>query len=129
MSKTFKTRPWGVRILDKRETKIGIEEHHNHIKGYCDMPEPTPQALKAQHESDDYLGSRSCTFSFRYKGVGICGCNMCTAHEYRKGLRRSGRHKEAALIRSAEKMVYNTTEVEDIDIPTPEFLSGAGKWG
>lgn len=128
MSKTFKTRPWGVRILDKRENKIGVEEQHNHVKGFCDMPERTPQALKAQHESDDFRWGKSCTFSFRYKGVGICGCAMCTGHFNRKSVRRSARHKDAALTKSVKKMVYDTTQVEDIDIPSPDVLAGAGKW-
>lgn len=128
MSKTFKTRPWDVRLLDKRETKVGIEEQHDHTKGYCDIPERTPQALRAQHESPDFAGSRSCTFSFRYKGVGICGCPLCTGQFNRKSVRRSARHKDAAFTKSVKKMVYDTTDVEDIDTPTPDFLAGAGKW-
>lgn len=110
MSKTHKTRPLDVRMLDPKDTAAGITESHNHEKGYCDLPERNYKAIGERHRqiaADEYpVPSRDrCTFNFAYKGVNICGCPTCSAHFSRREERRKIRHEGKRVLSNQRKMV------------------------
>lgn len=131
MSKTLKTRPLHVRILDPKDHTIGLAEHHNHTKGYCDLPERTIQALSEREEQmakGEYPHRRkeSCSYDFSYKGVGICSCLMCSDRIGRKKKARKVRHsikndlvKEKQAIQTALRKSDAVSEesLEEFDTP------------
>jgi len=131
MSKTLKTRPLHVRILDPKDHAVGIAEHHNHEKGFCDLPERTAKAIEERHEqlvNGDYpfKTRETCRYDFSYTGVGICGCTMCTGQDSRKLKARKTRHavketlaKETREIKAAMRNSGDLEgdELEDFDTP------------
>jgi hypothetical protein len=131
MSKTLKTRPLHVRILDPKDHAAGIEEHHNHEKGFCDLPERNAKAIEERYEalrSGEYpfKNSETCRYDFSYTGVGICGCILCTGQPWRKQSTRNTRHaaketlaKETREIKAAlrESNSLDEEALEDFDTP------------
>lgn len=135
MSKTLKTRPLSVRMLDKRDNSVGVTEIHRHNKGFCDIPARTIKAVQEQHEATDFERGKSCSYDFTYKGINICGCKMCTAQDYRKQKNRRGRHNEQMELLKAKKIVTGAGQlspvmaedfyrVQDIDVLDRKFISG-----
>lgn len=131
MSKTLKTRPLAVRILDMKDHTVGSKETHRHQKGHCDLPEHNIKALMEREDELNngeypYKRSESCTYDFAYTGVGICGCKLCTDQFGRKkGVRRT-RHKmksdltaEAKKIRAAMNESGDITEDNMDEFDTP----------
>lgn len=109
MSRTDKTRPVSVRMMDPQDQKIGVHEFHNHIKGYCDLPERNAKDMDAQYDiirkSSDLTLGQSCHYGFAYKGSNMCGCKMCTGQHYRKSERRGTRHNSKASLKKHTKEV------------------------
>lgn len=135
MSKTLKTRPLHVRILDPKDHAVGIAEHHNHEKGFCDLPERTAKAIEERHEEMvkgeyPYKTKETCRYDFAYTGVGICGCTFCTGQEGRKMKARKTRHvakdvlsKETREIQAAMRASGSLEEEELEDFETPYIMS------
>lgn len=131
MSKTLKTRPLHVRILDPKDHAVGIAEHHNHEKGFCDLPERTAKAIEDRYEvilNGDYpfKHRETCRYDFSYTGAGICGCVMCTGQPARKMKARKIRHtakdtlaKETREIQSVIRESGSLSEDDLEDIETP----------
>jgi hypothetical protein len=77
MSKTDKTQPWWVRIIQHKP-----KESHDHRNGVCDLPkEPTrPEHVRWK--------AGSCYWNYStemlYGGDSGCGCQMCTNQFGRK---------------------------------------------
>lgn len=131
MSKTLKTRPLHVRILDPKDHAVGIAEHHNHEKGFCDLPERTAKAIEERHEEMvsgeyPYKTRETCRYDFTYTGVGICGCTLCTGQPERKLKARKTRHtakgtlaKETREIQAAMRDAgdIEPEDLEDFDTP------------
>lgn len=131
MSKTLKTRPLHVRILDPKDHAVGIAEHHNHEKGFCDLPERTAKAIEERHEEMvrgeyPFKTRQTCRYDFTYTGVGICGCNLCTGQDERKLKARKTRHvakdvlsKETREIQAAMRESGSLADeaLEDFDTP------------
>lgn len=109
MSRTDKTRPVSIRMMDRQDQKIGVHEYHNHIKGYCDLPERNAKDMDAQYDvirkSSDLTLGQSCHYGFAYKGSNMCGCKMCTGQHYRKSERRGKRHNSKASLKKHTKEV------------------------
>lgn len=135
MSKTLKTRPLSVRMFDKRDNSVGVKEIHHHAKGFCDIPERAIKAVQEQHETEGYVHNKSCTYYFAYRGVNICGCRMCTGHDFRKQKNRRGRHNEQMELLKVKKTVTSVQNLEpveaddfdrinDIYVPDRKFISG-----
>lgn len=117
MSKTDKTRPWEVRVMDPKDITIGKTEHHDHTKGYCDLPANNVKAVleaKATAQAMGLTQHQTCYYSFSYRGVDICGCNMCTGALSRKEERRANRHQAKAQISTQIKEI-NGYLSEDVD--------------
>lgn len=86
LSRTKKTRPLYVRMADPTDNGVDFEEFHDHANGNaCDLPETI--SLQAK-EGEPH----NCYYHFRYVGVNICGCPMCTDQDGRKALARRSRH-------------------------------------
>ncbi|MBC9706055.1 MAG: hypothetical protein H9W81_13985 [Enterococcus sp.] len=119
MSRTIKTRPLHVRVMDPKDHSVGVEEIHNHTKGYCDLPERTIDALNERYEllaSGEYEVSRkdTCLFSFSYKGTNICGCLMCTGQMERKEKARRTRHETRTSLNQEAKRLRATDYLEEV---------------
>lgn len=120
MSRTDKTRPLWVRMMDNKDFKIGAVETHNHVKGYCDLPAKNPKAIEEHYDklmSHESLSYReSCHYSFSYQGVGMCGCTICTAQAQRKQERRGHRHNTKTSLLNHKKAVNATLQANsDLD--------------
>lgn len=109
MSRTDKTRPISIRMLDAKDNKIGVREIHNHLKGFCDLPARDPKAVEKQHneimQSEEKTFGTSCYYSFSYKGSSYCGCKMCTGQDWRKEERRAKRHNAKTSLKKHTKEV------------------------
>lgn len=121
MSKTDKTRPLDVRMMDPKDLAVGVRESHNHEKGYCDLPERNYKAIEERHKlimAEEYPVSYAdrCSFQFAYKGVNICGCPLCSAHFSRREERRKIRHESKKVLGNTRKMVQALLEEEQDDI-------------
>jgi hypothetical protein len=121
VSKTHKTRPLDVRMLDPKDIAAGIAESHNHEKGYCDLPERNHKAIEERHKlimADEYpVSSRDrCSFNFAYKGVNICGCPLCTAKFARREERRKIRHESKKVLGTTRKMAQTILEEHQDDL-------------
>jgi hypothetical protein len=121
VSKTHKTRPLDVRMLDPKDTAAGIVESHNHEKGYCDLPERNHKAIEERHKlimADEYpVPSRDrCTFNFAYKGVNICGCPICSQKFARREERRKIRHEGKRILTNTRKMLQSALEENSNDL-------------
>lgn len=121
MSRTDKTRPLNVRMLDAKDIKIGVHEYHNHVKGYCDLPPRDPKAIEEQHneivQNDDRSFRQSCHYDFAYKGSNMCGCKMCTGQDWRKEERRAKRHNAKTSLHNHKKTVNArlNDDIEDVE--------------
>lgn len=126
MSRTIKTRPLYVRVMDPKDHTVGVRETHRHEKGYCDLPPRTIEALMERYEllgNGTYEVSRheTCIYDFSYLGVNICGCVLCTGQfERKEKARKSRRSTKASLTQEAKRLraVDDFDEVLD-DIDTP----------
>lgn len=115
MSKTDKTRPLDVRMMDPKDISIGKAEHHNHEKGYCDLPANNVKAvLEAQIAAREAGHPRggSCFYSWSYRGVNVCGCSMCTESLTRREERRANRHQAKVQMKTQVKEI-NGYLIED----------------
>lgn len=115
MSKTRKTRPLHVRMADPKDNGVGYIEVHNHVSGRdCDLPE----SHDAKGIMSSYTGpfveavNRPCHYSWEYKGKNLCGCRMCTGHDYRIQENRQERHQ----IKEKLNEIKKTHEYEDDEI-------------
>lgn len=101
MSKTRKTRPIHVRMVDKADNGVGMEEHHDHTNGKeCDLP-GTPAEEIILQKSEKYRPN--CYYHWRFVGKGLCGCPMCTNKIERKlDIKKSRRSEEKAIRESIE---------------------------
>lgn len=112
MSKTYKTRPLSVRMHDKKDHGVGVEECHNHVNRECDLPIRDYQT-NAIHV-DEYEGSPEdiCHWSFTYTGKGLCGCKMCTGQFTRKLENRIDRRKTKQELQKAVGVIDEVEEIE-----------------
>ena len=118
MSKTDKTRPLSVRMMDPKDVAAGVTESHSHEKGYCDLPERNYKAMMARYEAIaagtyPIPARESCSFHFSYKGVNICGCPMCTVQDSRREERRKIRHQSKKILGNTRKMAQSILEEND----------------
>lgn len=121
MSKTHKTRPLDVRMMDPKDTAVGMTESHNHEKGYCDLPERNYKAMEERHKlimADEYPVSSHdrCSFEFAYQGVNICGCPICSATFSRREERRKIRHASKKALVNTRKMAQTILEEQQDDL-------------
>lgn len=121
LSKTDKTRPLAVRMMDPKDTAAGITESHNHEKGYCDLPERNYKAIEERHRqiaADEYPVPYKdrCSYNFAYKGVNICGCTICSAQFSRREERRKIRHESKKVLGNARKMAQTILEDNQDDL-------------
>lgn len=74
MSKTDKTRPWRVRVMDK---KTWLEEDHDHRDGPCDLPPPPALVCDfwAGRTTTRCYWNASCEFWVTPSNY--CGCPTC----------------------------------------------------
>lgn len=127
MSRTIKTRPLHIRVMDPKDHSVGKRETHRHEKGYCDLPAPTIEALNERYEqlnngTYEVTRSETCIYDFSYLGTNICGCPMCTGHfERKEEVRRTRRTTKVALNQETKRLraADDLDEVlEEIDSPT-----------
>lgn len=137
MSRTDKTRPIFVRMVDHKDVKVGILARHNHVKGYCDLPDRHDAKAIMEHHNvrrADY--NDSCHWNFSYKGVNICGCSMCTGKFSRREERRAQRHAAKASLAVHKNLVNNGIIALDEDevyekveeLGNPEFKKVPAFW-
>lgn len=106
MSNTDKTRPLFVRMMDPKDVKVGMVENHNHLKGYCDIPDRHDVKAVLEHFYETRHNYRdSCHYDFSYNGTNVCGCNMCTGKLSRRTERRAQRHTAKASLNNHKKLV------------------------
>lgn len=73
-------------MADPTDHAVDFEEFHNHSDGQeCDLPETI--SLQNKEKID-----HTCYYHFRYAGVNVCGCPMCTDQDGRKANARRSRH-------------------------------------
>lgn len=90
MSRTYKTRPLEVRMLDKKDNAVGVQEIHNHKNGReCDLPEYDAKKIMNDPRKNIY---QKCHYSFVYRGVHLCSCHICSGKEEFKAENRKNRH-------------------------------------
>lgn len=90
MSRTYKTRPLEVRMLDKKDNAVGVQEVHNHKNGReCDLPPYDAKEIMNDTRKGIY---NKCHYFFVYRGVTLCPCNICTGKEEHKAENRKSRH-------------------------------------
>lgn len=95
MSRTRKTRPLHVRMVDPKDNGVGYTEVHNHVNGReCDLPDKHDPKTIAESYTGPFASpeNRPCHYSFEYKGKGLCGCKMCTGQVERRAENRKKRH-------------------------------------
>ncbi len=113
MSKTYKTRPLSVRMHDRKDHGVGIEEYHNHVNRECDLPTRDYQAnlvhIEENEKNDGWL-HEICHWSFTYTGKGLCGCKMCTEQIFRKAENRKERHRVKQELQKARGLVSDVEE-------------------
>lgn len=111
MSRTIKTNPHGVQVLDAHRA----EACHSHHSRGCDLPELTYQTF---HER---FGTTSCYWSGGWD-IRSCGCWSCTGHEWRRWGRRNDRHMVKAELAAVVK--YRNEE----DFGGPIGFNAKGYW-
>lgn len=95
MSKTDKTKPFWVQIMNR---EIAVSEYHDHINGVCE--------IKGQKPSRDHVDWKrgECHFTWEYDGKNVgCGCKMCTMQFERKQDNRRTRRAKKKVIREWEE--------------------------
>lgn len=96
MSKTLKTRPLRVRIVDSKDHKVDYIERHDHRGGReCDLPEKN----EAKHGDVE----TKCFYDFKYIGVNLHACDMCSNNVDIRQENRSDRHETKKKLREAAK--------------------------
>lgn len=136
MSRTDKTRPVTVRMLDSHDNKIGIHEYHNHVKGFCDLPPRDPKAIEGQHDeimhNPELTFGQTCHYDFSYKGSNMCGCKLCTGQAWRKEERRAKRHNSKVSLKKHTKEVNSqfalreemlTMEADHVETALKEYVA------
>lgn len=127
MSKTDKTRPLDVRMMDPKDNAIGMAERHDHRKGVCTLPERNVKAERAAQENNNGHWT-DCYYIWTYQGVNMCGCKMCTDAEPRREERRARRHQVKTQLRTNLKEINGyLEEIEDIEDLEDLELSESGK--
>lgn len=119
MSRTIKTRPLVVRMLDPKDHSVGVSELHRHDKGYCDLPARNIDAVLEREEllrSGEYEVpySETCDYSFSYVGVEVCGCAMCTEQDERKAKARKTRRETKVELRKQTKSLYGANVTDEV---------------
>lgn len=87
MSRTIKTMPWAVRVIDAR----AAEPRHDHSRGPCDLP-PLTMATFDWSTRVAHRCYWDCRRDFYYTEE-ICGCAECTGQFWRRADRRRSRHR------------------------------------
>lgn len=81
MSKTDKTRPWGIRLKDEPRWLV---PNHDHRTGTCDLPEV----------AELHAGDR-CRWTWTDEAINnpanACGCKMCNDTHGRRAKRKRER--------------------------------------
>lgn len=126
MSRTIKTRPLFVRVMDPKDHTVGVRETHHHEKGYCDLPPRTIEAVMERYElirNGTYEVSRSetCIYDFSYVGTNICGCALCTGQFERKEKARKDRRTTKVTLTQETKRLRAVNDLDEVleDIETP----------
>jgi hypothetical protein len=94
MSKTDKTKPWDLRILEHAP-----RQQHDHRDGVCDLPDLRSRA------DVGWRGNGHCYWSegsilYSDQCCYGCGCRICTGYYTRRQERRRERHEAQRLTRS-----------------------------
>lgn len=117
MSRTRKTRPLHVRMADPKDHGVEYIEVHNHINGReCDLPVSHDAKSIANSYDGPFVDAvtRPCHYSWEYKGKNLCGCRMCTGHDFRKQDIRKSRHEAKQELHQVLKThVYEDEELAD----------------
>lgn len=100
MSKTYKTRPYWVKVNDSHR----LVDEHDHRDGECDLPiipvfwraVDAPQTSCRWEESTDQRMNRA----------NWCGCAMCTMQVERRADRRRSRREGRSYARGNWKNEY-----------------------
>lgn len=109
MSKTTKTRPYNVRLFDKKDKNFKMRIEHNHEEGECDLSEPN---FEANHEGQQ---GKRCRYVFEYAGVNICACISCGDKRRYNNLKSSVRRETHVQIKRLEKLYNNGENLEELD--------------
>ena len=73
------------------------KEVHDHRNGPCDLPSVQDQLRK----DGGALRRTRCRWEVDHTRVPpLCGCRMCTEHEWRRGERRRERHETKRRLRN-----------------------------
>lgn len=98
MSKTDKTKPWAIRVMEHQPWA-----NHDHRDGICDLPEHFRDNAYYTTES----GAGHCRWSdwnVCYDGCcNGCGCRVCSGYYTRRAERRRSRHVTRRQMRALEK--------------------------
>lgn len=107
MSRTRKTRPLHVRMADPKDHAVDIVEIHNHINNRgCDLPENhDPKTIEDSYGSPYWASQedRPCHYGYFFNGTNVCGCRMCTGHDYRIQENRKERHHTKEKLNEIKK--------------------------
>lgn len=119
MSKTDKTRPWRVRVMDK---KRWLTEVHDHTDGLCDLP-PRPALVCDFWRNGRETRCRwDASRDFWVTPSNYCGCPMCNDQE---GRRLNVKRSRAAGRREADEAFKDVAAYGTRD-PLDDFDS---EWG
>jgi len=118
MSKTDKTRPYWVKLLEESPERV---ESHNHEKGICDLRLPTASGWRAPFRGGDY-----CYYTVSYYGwnngfYGRGSARWLKAEiRSRHGASRAKLRKDISEIKKLSR-----EDIEDYDIINPRPRNGA----
>lgn len=134
MSKTFKTRPASVKVLDDPSW---LTERHDHRFGSCDLGERPKKKKKAELRwfgsggaSSSPGGTREprCFWwfadSFWHQPANGCGCPLCTAQDWRKAERRKQRHVGKADVRTEQRVASGVARSSSASLHDVDDVSG-----
>ena len=111
MSRTFKTRPLRVRMLDSKDHAVTLVETHDHTGGReCDLPE---RDIRRINEAETAEEKTKCYYSFEPNGTNICGCKMCTGKDEIHHENRKNRHNSKVELHEA--VTHHVYDGEDLD--------------
>lgn len=111
MSRTDKTQPYWVKILESKQNR---QEWHCHENGVCDIDAVVgPESLSWRRVDGGWKCHYDASTALMYSGYGRCGCPMCSGQYERRQERRQSRHNASADVRRWRDEFNSSGDIEE----------------